>query len=159
MVPSPGSSWTRRRSSHQGPIAVTEAKTKPSGSSVEEYLAARASADQLADCKALVVLLQRVTREQPRMWGASIVGFGSYRYPLASGKLGESCATGFAVRGRELVVYLVAEGKNQSALLTTLGKHKFGKACLYFRRLADLDQKVLEQVAVGSLAELRRRYG
>jgi hypothetical protein len=56
MVPSPGSSWTRRRSSHQGPIAVTEAKTRPSGSSVEEYLAARTSADQLADCKALVAL-------------------------------------------------------------------------------------------------------
>lgn len=93
------------------------------------------------------------------MWGSSIVGFGSYRYPLSSGKLGESCATGFAVRGSELVVYLVAEGVDQPALLAKLGKHKFGKSCLYFKRLADLDQHVLEQLVTGALAEVERRYG
>jgi hypothetical protein len=134
-----------------------EAKTMPSGSSVDDYLASRASAEQLADCRALIALLQRVTGDKPAMWGPSIVGFGSYRYPLASGKQGESCATGFAVRGKEIVVYLVAEGKDQSALLAKLGKHKFGKACLYFKRLSDLDQKVLEQLVVGSLTEVRRR--
>ena len=138
---------------------MAEAKTRPSGSSVEEYLLSRASAEQLADCKALIALLQRVTGHSPRMWGPSIVGFGSYRYPLASGKLGESCATGFAVRGRELVVYLVAEGREQPALLAKLGKHKLGKACLYFKRLADLDQKVLGQLVAGSVAEIRRRHG
>ena len=138
---------------------MAEAKTKPSDSSVLKYLDSRASGEQLADCQALVALLQRVTGEQPRMWGPSIVGFGSYRYPLASGKLGESCATGFAVRGKELVVYLVAEGAEQAALLAKLGKHKFGKACLYFKRLADLDPVVLEQLVFGSFAELRRRYG
>jgi hypothetical protein len=138
---------------------VAEAKTRPSGSSVEEYLASRASAEQLADCKALIALLGRVTGQPPKMWGPSIVGFGSYRYPLASGKLGESCETGFAVRGRELVVYLVAEGREQPALLAKLGKHKLGKACLYFKRLADLDQKVLEQLVTGSVAETRRRHG
>lgn len=138
---------------------MAEAKTKPSDSSVQEYLASRATGQQLADCKALVTLLQRVTGEKPRMWGPSIVGFGSYRYPLAGGKIGESCATGFAVRGKELVVYLVAEGTGQSALLAGLGKHKFGKACLHFKRLGDLDQEVLQQLVVGSLAELRRRYG
>ena len=138
---------------------MVEAKTRPSGSSVEQYLLSRASAEQLADCKALIALLQRVTGHSPRMWGPSIVGFGSYRYPLASGKLGESCATGFAVRGRELVVYLVAEGREQPALLAKLGKHKLGKACLYFKRLADLDQKVLGQLVAGSVAEIRRRHG
>lgn len=138
---------------------MTTAKTMPSRSSVDEYLASRASTEQLADCKALVALLKRVTGEQPTMWGPSIVGFGSYRYPLASGKLGESCATGFAVRGKELVVYIVAEGKDQTALLAKLGRHKFGKACLYFKRLADLDQKILEQLVVGSLTEVRRRHG
>lgn len=138
---------------------MAEAKTKPSGASVDEYLASRASSEQLADCKSLAALLQRITGEQPRMWGPSIVGFGSYRYQLASAKLGESCAAGFAVRGRDLVLYLVAEGKDQSALLARLGKHRFGKACLYFKRLADLDHQVLEQLVVGSLAELRRRHG
>jgi hypothetical protein len=124
-----------------------------------EYLNSRAAGEQLADCQALVSLLQRATDEKPLMWGPSIVGFGSYRYPLASGKLGESCATGFAVRGKELVVYLIAEGPEQAALLAKVGKHRFGKACLYFKRLADLDQVVLEQLVVGSVAELRRRYG
>lgn len=138
---------------------MAEAKTKPSSASVESYLASRASVEQLVDCKALVALLQRVTGKEPRMWGASIVGFGAYRYPLASGKLGESCAAGFAVRGRELVVYLMAEAKDQSALLAKLGPHKIGKSCLYFKRLSDLDQQVLEQLVVGSLAELKRRHG
>jgi hypothetical protein len=138
---------------------MAEAKTKPTSASIEEYLASRASKEQLVDCEALLTLLQRVTGQAPRMWGPSIVGFGSYRYPLASGKFGESCATGFAVRGKELVVYLVAEAPDQASLLATLGKHKFGKACLYFKRLADLDQKVLEKLVLGSLAELKRRYG
>ena len=138
---------------------MAEAKTKPTDLSIDEYLASRASAAQLSDCKALIALLQRVTGQAPRMWGPSIVGFGSYRYPLASGKTGESCATGFAVRGKELVVYLVAEAPDQASLLAKLGKHKFGKACLYFKRLADLDQRVLEQLVRGSLAELKRRYG
>lgn len=138
---------------------MAEAKTKPSDASIEQYLASRASAEQLPDCEALRALLQRVTGEAPRMWGPSIVGFGSYRYPLASGKFGESCATGFAVRGKDLVVYLVAEAPDQASLLAKLGKHKIGKACLYFRRLADLDQKVLEKLVRGSLAELERRYG
>jgi Domain of unknown function (DU1801) len=111
----------------------------------------------LDDCTALLALLRRVTGEQPTMWGPSIVGFGSYRYPLAGGKSGESCATGFAVRGTEIVVYLVAEGKDQSALLAKLGKHRFGKACLYFRKLSDIDLEVLEQVVVGSLAEIGQR--
>ena len=138
---------------------MAESKTKPTDASIDEYLASRASAAQLSDCKALIALLQRVTGQAPRMWGPSIVGFGSYRYPLASGKTGESCATGFAVRGKELVVYLVAESPDQASLLAKLGKHKFGKACLYFKRLADLDQKVLEQLVRGSLAVLKRRYG
>jgi hypothetical protein len=145
------------QSPHRSSVAVGEAKTRPSGSSVDDYLASRSSAEQLADCRALIALLRRVTGEKPTMWGPSIVGFGSYRYPLAGSKSGESCATGFAVRGKEIVVYLVAAGKDQPALLAKLGKHRFGKACLYFKRLSDLDLEVLEQLIVGSLAEIRRR--
>lgn len=138
---------------------MARAKTQATEASVEDYLAARASPEQLSDCRALIALLGRITGEAPRMWGPSIVGFGSYRYPLAGGKQGESCATGFAVRGKELVVYLIAEAPDQAALLARLGKHKIGKACLYFKRLAGLDVTVLEQLITGSLAELRRRYG
>jgi hypothetical protein len=66
---------------------------------------------------------------------------------------------GFAIRGRELVVYLLAEGEEQKSLLPRLGKHKMGKSCLYFKQIADLDEPVLEKLLAGSVAYLRRRYG
>lgn len=137
---------------------MAEAKTKPTSASVEEYLASKASPEQLADCKALMVLLKKVTNHSPKMWGPSIVGYGSYSYKYESGRTGESCLAGFAVRGKELVVYLVAESQEQQALLAKLGKHKMGKACLYFKRLGDLDTKVLETLVSESVAETRRRH-
>jgi hypothetical protein len=92
------------------------------------------------------------------MWGPSIVGFGSYRYTYDSGHSGEAPLTGFAIRGRELVVYLVAEDDEQKALLSRLGPHKIGKSCLYFKRLADLDRSVLQKLVAASVAGVRRRY-
>jgi hypothetical protein len=106
-----------------------------------------------------MAMLKRITKQSPKMWGPSIVGYGSYKYTYESGRTGESCLTGFAIRGKELVVYLVAEGPQQNALLSRLGKHKMGKACLYFKRLSDLDKSVLEQLVIGSVAELERRHG
>jgi hypothetical protein len=103
-------------------------------------------------------MLKKVTKSEPKMWGPSIVGFGSYRYKYESGREGEACLTGFAIRKSELVVYLTAESKEQTALLSQLGKHKMGKSCLYFKRLADLDTAVLEKVVAGSVAEVKRRY-
>lgn len=137
---------------------MAEAKTKPTSVDVEDYLVSRASPEQLADCKALMALLEKVTKHAPKMWGPSIVGYGSYRYRYESGRAGESCLTGFAVRGRELVVYLVAESKGQQVLLGKLGKHKMGKACLYFKRLSDLDTKVLEALISESVSETLRRH-
>jgi hypothetical protein len=138
---------------------MAENKTKPTDASVEDYIASRANAQQCTDCRELMVLFKKVTRRSPRMWGASIVGYGSYRYTYESGRTGEAPLAGFAIRGRELVVYLVAEGEKQRALLSKLGKHKMGKACLYFKQLADLDRSTLEKLVVGSVAEVRRRYG
>ena len=137
---------------------MPEAKTKPTSASVEDYIASKASPDQLTNCKALMALLKKVTKESPKMWGPSIVGYGSYSYKYESGRTGESCLTGFAVRGKELVVYLVAEGTEQQKLLAQLGKHKMGKACLYFKRLADLDTKVLEALVSASVAETKKRH-
>jgi hypothetical protein len=136
---------------------MSEAKTKPTSASVEEYLTSKASPEQLSDCKALMASFKKVTKQSPKMWGPSIVGYGSYSYKYESGRTGESCLTGFAVRGKELVVYIVAESQEQQALLAKLGKHKMGKACLYFKRLADLDINVLEKLVSGSVAEIKRR--
>jgi hypothetical protein len=138
---------------------MPENKTRPTDASVEDYIASRANEQQRADCRELMSLLGTVTRQSPRMWGPSIVGYGCYRYTYESGRTGEAPLAGFAIRGRELVVYLDAEGDGQKALLSKLGKHKMGKVCLYFKRLADLDKSVLEQLVTNSVAEVRRRYG
>jgi hypothetical protein len=138
---------------------MTENKTKPTEASVEDYIAARANEQQRADCRELMALLAMVTRQSPRMWGPSIVGYGSYRYTYESGRTGEAPLAGFAIRGRELVVYVSAEGDKQKSLLSRLGRHRMGKVCLYFKQLADLDRSVLEQIVANSVAEVRRRYG
>jgi len=137
---------------------MAETKTKPTAASVDAYLASRASAEQRTDCQALMAICKRVTKQSPTMWGPSIVGYGSYTYRYDSGHSGDACLVGFAVRGKELVVYLLAEDDQQVARLAKLGKHKMGKGCLYFKRLADLDAKVLEALIAGSVAEIQRRY-
>ena len=136
---------------------MAENKTRFTDASIEDYIASRASEQQRADCEELMALLGSITRQPPRMWGPSIVGFGSYRYTYESGRTGEAPLAGFAIRGRELVLYLDCEGESQKALLSQVGKHKFGKCCLYLKQLADLDKSVLEQLVRGSIAEVRRR--
>jgi hypothetical protein len=138
---------------------MAENKTKPTDASVEDYIASRANAQQRADCRELIALLEKVTRHSPRMWGPSIVGYGSYRYTYESGRTGEAPLAAFAIRGRGLVVYLLPHGEEQRPLLSRLGKHKMTKSCLYFRQLADLDRSTLEKLVVGSIAEVKRRYG
>jgi hypothetical protein len=138
---------------------MADNKTRPTDASVEDYIAARGSEHQRADCRELIALLKKATRQPPRMWGPSIVGFGSYRYTYESGRTGEAPLAGFAIRGRELVVYLAPEQAGQKSLRSRLGPHKMGKSCLYFKRLANLDRSVLEKLVAGSVAQTRRRYG
>lgn len=140
-------------------MAKNQNKTTATDASVEGYIASRANEEQRTDCHQLMALLERITRQPPKMWGPSIVGYGSYRYTYESGRTGEAPLVGFAIRGRDLVVYLTAENDRQKTLLTKLGKHKMGKSCLYFRQLADLDESVLEQLVAGSVAEVRQRFG
>lgn len=139
-------------------MAKAKAKTVPTVASVDAYLASRANERQLLDCRKLIAILRRVTKQPPKMWGPSIVGFGSYRYRYESGRTGESCLTGFAIRGRELVVYLNSESPEQRALLAKLGTHRIGKACLYIRQLEDLDLAVLEALIAAAVAETRRLH-
>ena len=92
------------------------------------------------------------------MWGPSIVGFGSYHYKYASGHEGDSALAAFAVRGRELVVYIAEGFEGRDELLARLGKHKVGKVCVYIRRLANVDLKVLETLVAQSVADTKYRY-
>jgi hypothetical protein len=138
---------------------MAENKTRFTGASVDDYIASRANDQQRADCRELIALLKKATRRSPRMWGPSIVGFGSYRYTYESGRSGEAPLAGFAIRGRELVVYLMPGQDGQKSLLPRLGPHKMGKSCLYFKRLADLDKSVLTQLVANSITDVRRRHG
>src|SRR5687767_12346760 len=127
--------------------------------SVEAYLASRANPQQESDCRALMDLFGKITGQKtPRMWGPSIVGFGSYTYTNASRRPVDVPLACFAIRGRDLVVYLYAEGPKQKALLSKVGKYKMGKSCFYFRQLADLDRSVFEKLVVGSIAEFKHHH-
>ncbi len=138
---------------------MAENKTQATDASVDAYLASRANAHQLADCRVLMALFTKLTAQSPKMWGPSIVGYGSYRYTYESGRSGEAPLAGFAIRGRELVVYLDCEQSTSRALLPGLGKHKLSKSCLYFKQLADLDVSILEQLVADSIAYVKQQYG
>lgn len=136
---------------------MAENLTKATDASIDDYIASRASEQQQADCRQLMALLKNLTRQSPKMWGPSIVGYGCYRYTYESGRTGKAPLAGFAIRG-EIVIYLLAEGEEQILLLSKLGKHKMGKVCLYFKKLSDLDVSVLEKLLVNSIDEVKRRY-
>jgi hypothetical protein len=111
-----------------------------------------------ADAKALVKLLQSATGEKPKMWGPSIIGFGSYHYTYESGREGDAPLIGFSPRKAATVLYGATGCGDSEALLTKLGKHSTGKGCLYIKKLADVDHKVLEDMVVKSVAAKRARY-
>ena len=137
---------------------MAELKTKQTDASVEAYLNAIEDAGRRDDCRAIAAVMRRVTRHEPKMWGTSIVGFGSYHYRYASGHEGDACLAGFSSRKAEISLYLMPGLQAKETLLAALGKHKAGKGCVYVKRLSDIDVGVLERLIRESVAELRRRY-
>ena len=137
---------------------MAELKTKPTKVSVASHIAAIANEDQRRDARTLLALMRRVTKQEPRMWGPTIVGFGSYHYKYASGHEGDSALAGFAVRGNEFVVYIAPGFEGRDGMLAKLGKHRTGKVCVYIKRLANVDLKVLETLITKSIADTKRRY-
>lgn len=132
-------------------------KTTQNDLSVEAHVQAIADPVRRQDCQALVALMRQITGEEPRMWGPSIVGFGSYHYRYESGHEGDSCLIGFASRKQDLALYLHLGAPEVNELLPRLGKHKAGKGCLNLKRLADVDASVLEDMIRRSYGEARRR--
>src|SRR5688500_1350778 len=98
-------------------------KTKRTGASVKDYIASRANEQLRRDVRQLMALLKSITKQPPKMWGPSMVGYGSQRYTYGSGRTGEVPLACFAIRGRNTVIYVSAESKEQKALLAKLGKH------------------------------------
>jgi Domain of unknown function (DU1801) len=136
---------------------MAENKTKPTKLSVAAFIDTLTDPTRRADAKALVKLIQTAAGEKPKMWGPSIIGFGSYHYKYESGREGDMPVIGFSPRKTANVLYGMTGSSDSKALLTKLGKHTTGKGCLYIKKLADVDQQVLGAMAVKSVAAMRAR--
>jgi hypothetical protein len=137
---------------------MAENKTKPTKISVPAFLDACADEAQRKDAKALARMMQEVTGKEPAMWGPSIVGFGSYHYTYESGREGDMLIVGFSPRKGANVLYGAIGFDGAEALLAKLGKHTTGKGCLYIKKLADVDMKVLETLVKRAVAAKRAQH-
>ena len=133
---------------------MAENKTKPTKISVAAYINAIADSTQRSDAKALAKLMQDATGEKPQMWGPSIIGFGSHHYKYESGREGDMPIVGFSPRKAATVLYSVL-CSDAKAMLPKLGKYSTGKGCLYIKKLADVDPKVLQAMIVKAVGEKR----
>lgn len=126
-------------------MAKAELKTKETTSNVDAFIA-KQPADAAADCRTIMALMKKATGEEPKLWGPSIVGYGRYAYKYDTGREGEWMITGFSPRKANLTLYFMMDFEKEAALMQKLGKHTTGKSCLYIKRLADVDLKVLESL-------------
>ncbi|MGD9340931.1 MAG: DUF1801 domain-containing protein [Chromatiales bacterium] len=134
-------------------------KTRETAASVEKFLNGIENRTRREDGLAMLDLMREVTGEEARMWGGSIVGFGSYHYVYESGREGDAMLTGFSPRKQNLAIYVMPGFSAYDSLLDKLGKHKTGKSCLYINKLADVDLKVLKTLVRRSVQVMRKKYG
>lgn len=137
---------------------MAELKTRPTRASVTEFLAGIDDRQQRADAKKVAAMMRRATGKRAKMWGASIVGYGSYHYKYASGRDGDFMITGFSPRKQALTVYIMPGFSSFKKLMEKLGKYKTGKSCLYIKRLSDIDENVLEKLITESVRHMHKRY-
>lgn len=137
---------------------MAELKTRKNNASVSVFLNSIEDAQKRADAKKVAAMMRKATASNPKMWGTSIVGYGSYHYKYASGREGDWMLIGFSPRKQNLTLYIMAGFSQFDALLVKLGKYKTGKSCLYVKQLADIDLKVLESLIIRSIKYMRSKY-
>ena len=133
---------------------MAELKTKPTDQSVADFLNQIAEPERRADCLAVAKIMEEITGEKPKMWGPSIVGFGSYHYKYASGREGDWPVTGFSPRKKDLTLYIMMGFEKHHELMEKLGKHSTGKSCLYIKRLSDIHAPTLKKLIKLSVKDL-----
>jgi hypothetical protein len=138
---------------------MSEPETRPTGKSVESFLRRVPQEGRRDDCRTLAEVMRRITRCEPEMWGASIVGFGRYTYRYANGRELDWPLIGFSPRKQNLTVYLDSSFEGAGDLLRALGKHSRSKACLYLRSLDDIHLPTLKELLRGSVRQTRRSAG
>ena len=134
---------------------MAENKTKPTRGSVEKFLNSIKDEKVRRDTFALLEVFQQVTKEEPKMWGSSIVGFGQYHYRYASGREGDSALTGFSPRKQNLTLYIMGGFDNYGELMGNLGKYTTGKACVYIKTLDDVHLPTLKKLIRESVKHMR----
>ncbi len=137
---------------------MAELKTKPTAASVADFLATVDDPRKRADCKKIAAMMRRATGKRAKMWGPSIIGFGSYHYRYASGQEGDWMITGYSPRKQAITLYIMPGFKQFDSLMKKLGKHKTGKSCLYINKLDDVDEGVLETLITKSVEHMRKTY-
>jgi len=132
---------------------MAEMKTKPTNESVKDFLNKISKEERRADCFQVAKIMEDITCEKPKMWGPSIVGFGSYHYKYDSGREGDWLMTGFSPRKENLTLYLMMGFEKRGELMEKLGKHSHAKSCLYIKRLSDIHIPTLKKLIKISLKD------
>ena len=134
-------------------------KTTPNDGNVTDFLLAVENEKKREDSFEVLKMMQEITEAAPKMWGPSIIGFGNYHYKYESGREGDWFLTGFSPRKQSLTIYIMPGFDRYQELMDQLGKFKIGKACLYIKKLEDVDQKVLKDLIQQSVKYLKEKYG
>jgi hypothetical protein len=137
-------------------MAKAELKTKVNDASVTKFLNGVADEQNRNDCFEILKMMKQVTKEEPKMWGSSIVGFGSYHYKGKSGREGDWLLTGFSPRKQNLTLYLMGGFDTHAALLKKLGVFTTSVGCLYIKKLDDVDKKVLKELVEASVKRMKQ---
>lgn len=135
---------------------MAELKTKQTDESVTNFLNAITDESKRKDCFEIVEMMQQATGLPPKMWGTSIIGFGSYHYKYESGHEGDMCIIGFSPRKQNIALYIPGGIHKYDNLLEKLGKHKTGKGCLYINSLQNIKPDVLKEIIKKSIAEYKQ---
>jgi Domain of unknown function (DU1801) len=133
---------------------MAELKTKPTGESVKDFLNKIPDPERRQDCFAIAKIMEEITGDEPKMWGPSIVGFGTYHYKYDSGREGDWLVTGFSPRKKDLTLYMMMGFEKHDELMKQLGKHSVGKSCLYIKRLSDIHVPTLKKLIKASVKQL-----
>ncbi|MEX0648801.1 MAG: DUF1801 domain-containing protein [Balneolaceae bacterium] len=137
---------------------MADMKTKPNEKDVVAFLDEVEDEQRRADCFELLKLFTEVTKEPPKMWGPSMIGFGSYHYKYASGREGDWFLTGFSPRKQNLTIYITAGFKQYDEIMEKLGKYKTGSSCLYVKKLSDVNRNLLKKLVKESVVYMKEKY-
>ena len=136
---------------------TAELKTKVNDASVVDFLSGIADEQKQKDSFEILKIMKQITKEEPKMWGSSIVGFGSYHYKGASGREGDWMQIGFSPRKQNITLYIIPGFERYPELMKKLGKYSTGKSCLYVKRLSDVNVDVLKELITESLKVMKNQ--